>query len=283
MLLAVLTKQAAAKSQNLMNESIGAEAQGNLEEASVAHEVAHGLSALASTVSSARSIISSSLTEVTEDDWTDLREHLDAIDRELQAQIFKALTALAHQFPSFAMGLQRPEVRPVKLHEVLAAMLDLYESKACQRGIRFEINNTSFEEFPEIAVEVNSLRRVFHNVLTNAIKYSYSGHRSSKFVRIWGRRHDAHGKWWAMFVQNFGLGFSADERAKLFEPSYRGEAARNERVFGSGLGLPDVRSCMSLHGGKVDIVSRPVEGGAYVTTLSLVFPRETNIVRALAR
>lgn len=248
-----------------------------LHEAHLAHEMAHGLSALSTTVVSALEITSQSLDSLSQDDWSDLKIHLETIRREIDSQKFHALTVLAHRLPSFSVGLQRPIIECVRPTDILISMLSTYEERIKRRGIRLIVDYDSFDTLPRIEVEINTMRRVYHNLLSNALKYSYSGNKVARHIRIWARRHDARGIYWAVSIQNYGIGFDQEEKAMLFEPGFRGHQAKAESTFGSGLGLSDVQRCMALHGGHLEIDSKPVPGEAYITTATLVFPFTTRI------
>jgi signal transduction histidine kinase len=78
-------------------------------------------------------------------------------------------------------------------------------------------------------------------------------------------------------VQNFGIGFTEEERRHVVEPGYRGRLARNELTFGSGLGLAEVVRSLRLHGGRFNIESRPLHDTTFLTTATLLFPNETNV------
>ena len=251
------------------------------EEAAFAHELAHGLSSLLVNVESALKIVRS-MTAESPEDREDLQEHLEFIRREAQSQVFHALTVIHHRVPSYAVGLLRPEFVWSSPLAVLEEMLVPYEQKAAERGIRIEYTGMKdVEEFPKIELELNSVRRVFHNVLSNAIKYSYSGGgQRDRFIRIWGQRHDATAKLWAVKVENYGIGIKPEEIVDIFKPGYRGILAQQENTFGTGLGLADVQACMQRHGGTARIESRHTHEQTYVTTMTLVFPRTTNASEA---
>ena len=125
---------------------------------------------------------------------------------------------------------------------------------------------------PACRVELHSLRRVLHNVLSNAIKYSYrSGAGRRRYIRVATKRHDQDGRFWALHFENYGVGIQPDELARVFKPGYRGQLAKADNTHGSGLGLADVRGCMQTMGGRVLIDSRVEYGSTYLTNVRLVF------------
>lgn len=249
----------------------------DLQEAHFAHELAHGLAALSSTVGMALEISSLPQDGVSPEDWEYLKESLEVIQHEVNSQIDHALTILAHRFPHLAVGIQRPVFEFIRPTDVLVSLLPIYEKKLRRRAIRMVVDYDSFDLLPKIEIEVHAVRRVFHNLLSNALKYSYSGFKVGRHIKVWAKRHDAQGHRWAVVIQNYGIGFDPEEKPKLFMPGYRGTQAKTESTFGSGLGLSEVQRCMALHGGYLDIESKHLPGEAYVTTATLIFPTATHV------
>ena len=57
------------------------------------------------------------------------------------------------------------------------------------------------------------------------------------------------GGWLRLAVDNDGPSLTTRELAHLFEPFYRGDAARSRTTGGTGLGLAIVRTAAAAHGG----------------------------------
>ena len=110
-----------------------------------------------------------------------------------------------------------------------------------------------------LACRPASLRRVFYNVIGNALKY---GHRADVFV-------DADSDEIVVDVCDRGPGIPESEFENVFKPFYRLEGSRSRDTGGSGLGLSIVRSIVAKHGGRIDLANRP-EGGLKVR---IVLPR----------
>jgi len=102
--------------------------------------------------------------------------------------------------------------------------------------------------------EPQALRRLFGNLVENAIRY---GQRAE----IGWRVRDGHGE---IQVDDEGPGFDPAQAEKLFAPFVRGESSRNRATGGTGLGLAIVRSIVELHGGTVTLENRPGRAGGRV-------------------
>jgi two-component system, OmpR family, sensor kinase len=98
---------------------------------------------------------------------------------------------------------------------------------------------------PTVDGDALALRRLFANLIDNAVKY---GHR----VRV---RLYADGPTAVTEVTDDGPGLPSSELERVFEPFYRAEPSRNRETGGIGLGLAVARSIARAHGGDVRLQS----------------------------
>ncbi len=110
-----------------------------------------------------------------------------------------------------------------------------------------------------------ALKRAVRNLVGNALK-----HAREPWVEIEAREAGV-----LVRVGDRGPGLSPAERARVFEPFFRGDRAR-AAGGGSGLGLPTARAIAEAHGGSLDLAEAP--GGGTVATLRL--PRRRDPVPA---
>ena len=97
------------------------------------------------------------------------------------------------------------------------------------------------------------LSSMVSNAISNALKF---GHRVTARLIEDGLQFD-----------DDGPGVPVDERVRVFEPLYRGQAARSARIAGHGLGLALIAHVARQHGGTAAF-----EEGAPGARLSLRFP-----------
>ena len=100
-----------------------------------------------------------------------------------------------------------------------------------------------------------ALKRVFVNLVTNAINYG-----GSASVRL----SAATNRILVVEIEDNGPGIPPTELERVFEPFHRGEPSRNRETGGVGLGLPIARNIMRAHGGDVVLSNRP-DGGLKAT------------------
>ena len=80
-------------------------------------------------------------------------------------------------------------------------------------------------------------------------------------------RHSA--RFW---VRDTGEGISLEDQQRIFERFARA-AKGQRRSEGAGLGLAIVRAIAQAHGGKIELISRPLRG----STFSIVLPLESTL------
>jgi signal transduction histidine kinase len=111
--------------------------------------------------------------------------------------------------------------------------------------------------------DVELTRRVLHNLLSNARKYSGSGRPIEVAVEDDETRVRVH-------VRDHGPGIPAERQAELFDRFSRLHLEEHEGVCGTGLGLYISRILTEAQGGTIGVESEPGEGATFTVTL----PRE---------
>ena len=173
----------------------------------------------------------------------DVERELVAAERET-VRLARLLTELL----TLARERERPEPEEVSLAEVGHAAYERWEGPA-QTGGRLLVAEGEGE--PVVAATEADLAVVVDNLVENALNYSPI---ASTVTIEWGS--DRESAWLAVLDQ--GPGISPDERDRVFERFFRGEASRDAE--GTGLGLSVVEALPERWGGSVRLEPRP-EGG----------------------
>src|SRR5581483_2123170 len=100
------------------------------------------------------------------------------------------------------------------------------------------------------------LRQVFANLVDNAVKYRRPNVPLQ--VEITGR---VEGNVYELHISDNGMGMSAEDCAKAFEPFYR--ARRSREIVGTGLGLSIVKRVVEASGGEVSVHSELDRGTSF--------------------
>jgi signal transduction histidine kinase len=104
------------------------------------------------------------------------------------------------------------------------------------------------------------LHQALWNLLENAVKYRRDGVHAE--IAVEGH---LNGAGYELQVRDNGVGMSADEAARVFEPFFRASATRDRP--GTGLGLSIVKRVVETAGGSVRVASQPGAGTTFVLRL----------------
>ena len=124
------------------------------------------------------------------------------------------------------------------------------------------------------------LSRAIHNVLSNAVKYSYhSTDYRHREIRMWWKVPYDPGfraQRFSLTIQSYGLGVTQEEMKQIGKPGFRGKQAIAEMPIGSGIGLSEVKKIMALHAGEMKFRSQELHRGSgeptYLTEVELILP-----------
>ncbi|MBI2933708.1 MAG: heavy metal sensor histidine kinase [Planctomycetes bacterium] len=151
----------------------------------------------------------------------------------------------------YALQKERVELSPL-----LAEARDTWQSSAQQRGIRVTLTGGD----AVVAGDPVALRRVFMNLVENAVKYNRDGGSIDLSVE----RADGKVR---VRVRDSGIGIPAEHVPQLFRRFYRIDKARSRETGGAGLGLAICRSFVEAHEGKIFVSSIPGEGTTFTVEL----------------
>jgi two-component system, OmpR family, sensor histidine kinase SenX3 len=177
----------------------------------------------------------------------------------------RRLAELVEQVLEYAgaeAGKTRYSVRLVGVHELLDAAVRPSEAVVSDAGVRVEV--AVAEGTPDVEGDPNALRRAVQNLIGNAVKYAALG----GVVSISARPVVEAGKTYVhIAVADRGPGIDSDDLPHLFEPFYRGRAALDAQIHGSGLGLNLVKRVAEAHGGRVSVESALGSGSTFIIQL----------------
>ena len=112
------------------------------------------------------------------------------------------------------------------------------------RGIELVYANY-VEKGVQVIADGEQIRRVIHNIVSNAIKYM---EKPRGIIQL--RVKDV-GDFIQVEIEDNGKGIAAKDLPYIFDRFYRTDVSRNSSKGGSGIGLSIVKKIMEDHGGKV--------------------------------
>ena len=168
---------------------------------------------------------------------TSMRLRLDMMDDLSEKQNVIASLDELESIATASLDLIREDVGETRVVDLTALLASLCEDLA-ETGLA-----VTFESADRLVMSCNprSLRRVFTNLIDNAVKYGNEAH-----VQL------AHFKGVArVMVRDSGPGIPESLHDQVFEPFFRIENSRNDDTGGLGLGLAVVRIFVRNHGGQI--------------------------------
>jgi len=119
---------------------------------------------------------------------------------------------------------------------------------------------------PPEAIRVNGdpahLRRLFFNLITNAIRYTPPGGRVEIALAL--RDRQVH-----VAVTDTGIGIAQDQLERIFDTFHRVPGKGAEAEPGTGLGLSIARAIARAHQGEITVASTPGKGSVFTVILPL--------------
>jgi signal transduction histidine kinase len=146
----------------------------------------------------------------------------------------------------------------IRLEELLLPLLEQFDSRATSQGITFQA-----QLLPDLSVRGDPihLRRLFSNLLDNAIAYTETGGRISLTVRKLKRKA-------IVSVEDTGIGIPPEHHTSIFQWFWRTEPARPQQK-GLGLGLAIAQAIAKQHGGEIVVKSQVNVGSSFQVSLPL--------------
>jgi signal transduction histidine kinase len=130
------------------------------------------------------------------------------------------------------------------------------EAERKQQEVKFEIDPPDLR----VRVDVRRFEQVLVNLLGNAVKFTPVGGRLGLAISTCDD--------WALFtVWDDGIGIEPETLAQLFRPFTQGDERLSRTYGGAGLGLALVRRLVELHGGSVDVESKPGQGSRFTVSV----------------
>ena len=151
-------------------------------------------------------------------------------------------------------GLRGQALRHTPVAEITAAVADLYDSVAEEKGIRLK-----FESPDGLTVKGDPLmlRRALASLVDNALKFTQAGGEVTVTVAP-----DAKDAAMIIFtVRDNGPGIAQEDLPRIWDRLYRSDRSRSTR--GMGLGLSFVQAIVKAHSGRVECESTPGHGATF--------------------
>ena len=149
-------------------------------------------------------------------------------------------------------------LRAVSIQLLLNDILSSSASLVQRAGVQVDVAIPA--DLPSALGDEAALRRVFQNLIDNAVKYGAFG----GWIGVSAQKNGSEVR---ITVADRGMGIPAAEQNRIFEPFYRAADAVAAQIHGAGLGLSLVQRIVEAHGGRVSVKSTPGSGSEFTVHL----------------
>ena len=127
--------------------------------------------------------------------------------------------------------------------------------------------STNIPEKTYVHADVDMIKTVIRNLLTNAIKFNKKGGKVEVTAL---KKHD----FYEISVSDSGIGLSEEDKNKLFRIDVKNKTIGTSREKGTGLGLILSKEYIEKNGGKIWVESKPDKGSRFIFTLPAFVQKE---------
>jgi signal transduction histidine kinase len=144
------------------------------------------------------------------------------------------------------------------INTIIPEIYDLLSVLLKEKQIEFSY--IPIKDLNSLLADPGQIKRVFINLLGNAIKFTPVQGKITITARALERTVQID-------ITDTGCGIPDEAKEKIFEEFYRVDNQINEQVKGTGLGLALVKHIVEAHGGKIWVTSKFGHGSTFSFTL----------------
>ena len=152
------------------------------------------------------------------------------------------------------------ELTDSDLVEVIERVVELLRAQASPKGVQLEFEHPSERMWARL--DANKIEQALINLVSNAIEHSHNGQRVTVQASTGGERV-------LVEVRDRGVGMSAEDLARLFDPLHKKSAFKTAGEKSTGLGLVIARTIVEAHGGTITATSEAGSGATFCVALPI--------------
>jgi two-component system phosphate regulon sensor histidine kinase PhoR len=152
----------------------------------------------------------------------------------------------------------RKDLQIIDLRASLRESIGGIEPLTEEKGLTLKVDLPS-TALP-VRADMESLRQIFDNLLSNACRYTAKGGS----IEVTAREADGQ---ISVAIADTGIGIDERQQARVFERFYRVDSARSRELGGTGLGLAIVKHVAHGLGGDVQLKSEPGVGSVFTVRI----------------
>lgn len=203
-----------------------------------------------------------------------LEKHIDEKDKvTYYTGKIKSSSSLLLSLINYVLEMARIESGKADLRldtghfqELRDSLQTVFEPALKEKGLTYSTHLDI--QHPYIVYDKTKTSEILLNIVGNSIKYTpRGGHIRLDISEIPSERSDV--ATYRMIIEDTGIGMSEEYLPHIFEEFTREHTSTENKIAGTGLGLPIVKSLVDLMGGTIQIESKVNEGTK--TTIQIPF------------
>jgi PAS domain S-box-containing protein len=184
-------------------------------------------------------------------------------------------------------GMMALELEAIDVKSLLSNSLTIVREKAAAQHIQLKLEANDELGVPQL--DLRKTKQIVYNLLSNAVKFSVNGGQvilrarrvlrdsvgslaSDWPVHRFTLAENGYQAFLEICVHDSGIGISAANMTKLFQPFSQIDSSLARKFEGTGLGLAMVKILAELHGGTVAVSSAEGKGACFAAWLPLRAP-----------
>ena len=161
----------------------------------------------------------------------------------------------------------------VPIEAILQDAVSTISPIAAKKGVKVALEPGP--PVPYLRADPDRLRQVFVNLVDNAVKFTPKGGEVLLSARVEAAPSDGAGlvllapvrREVEVRVKDTGLGITAHERNRIFDPFYQVDQSSTREQGGAGLGLAIVKRIVEAHHGRIHVEENSPRGSVFVVNL----------------
>lgn len=163
------------------------------------------------------------------------------------------------------------EIQCCDLFSLVDDIVDMMRTRAEKKGLQLLLDKAA-NLSRYIKADSQKLRQIIINLCGNAIKFTKNG---CVILRLAIEQVNKNSNL-IIEIEDSGIGISAEDQARIFEPFLQVGAPATQK--GTGLGLTIVREYVELMGGKITVRSKPNQGTVFKLTILVLTAEQSSII-----
>ena len=211
-----------------------------------------------------------------------IEKHLDEKDKcKMYLQKLKSSSSFLLSLINNVLDMARIESGQTEIVEsvwnvnnFVSDLVSVFESSIKEKNLKFiKFMDIKHEN---VYCDATRLRQIYLNIISNAVKYTPNGGEIKLIIKEIESGKEGYARFQTV-VSDTGIGMSKEFLPHIFEEFSREKTTTESRVVGTGLGMPIVKTLVTLMHGTIEVESEQGVGTKFTVTLDHRIARKEEI------